>query len=157
MLVPGDLLVINNSATLPGQLDGERPGRGPVVVHVANRLADGRRVVEVRSPPDAAAPVLDAEPGEVITLTSGGTVTLVEPYPAPDSSPTGSGNRLWRGALHTPGPLQAHLDRQARPISYGYLSGSIRWPAIRPCSPCVPARPRCRAPVARSPPNWSPG
>ncbi len=122
VLVPGDLLVINNSATLPGQLDGERPGRGPVVVHVANRLADGRRVVELRSHPDAAAPVLDADPGEVITLTSGGTVTLVEPYPEPDSSPTGIGNRLWRGTLHTPGPLQTHLDRHARPISYGYLS-----------------------------------
>ncbi|WP_152365327.1 S-adenosylmethionine:tRNA ribosyltransferase-isomerase [Microlunatus speluncae] len=121
VLVPGDLLVINNSGTLPGQLDAERAGHGPVVVHIANRLADGRRVIELRSHPDAAAPVLDGEAGEVITLTSGGTVTLIEPYPEPGSSPTGVGNRLWRGAVHTPVATQAHLDHHARPISYGYL------------------------------------
>ena len=45
---PGDVLVVNTSATLPGQLDGRRGGR-PVVVHVANRLADGTRVVELRT------------------------------------------------------------------------------------------------------------
>lgn len=121
VLLAGDLLVINNSATLPGRLDGERPGHGPIVVHVANRLPDGRRVIELRRHPDAAAPVLNAEPGEVITLAAGGTVTLVDPYPEPDSSPTGVGNRLWRGAVQTPGPLQTYLDLHARPISYGYL------------------------------------
>ena len=36
-LRPGDVLVINTSATLPGQLDAFRDGRR-VVVHVANRL-----------------------------------------------------------------------------------------------------------------------
>ena len=43
----GDVLVVNTSATLPGQLDGRR-GADPIVVHVANRLADGTRVVELR-------------------------------------------------------------------------------------------------------------
>ena len=43
----GDVLVVNTSATLPGQLDGRRGG-DPIVVHVANRLADGTRVVELR-------------------------------------------------------------------------------------------------------------
>lgn len=132
VLVPGDLLVINNSATVPGELDAERPGSGPVVVHLANRLADGHRVIELRTSPSAAEPVLDAQPGEVIRLTEntagsvntagrGGTVTLLEPYPKPGSSPTGDGNRLWRGLVHTQPQLGAYLDRHARPISYGYL------------------------------------
>ncbi len=120
-LRPGDVLVINTSATLPGQFDASRDGRR-VVVHVANRLADGSRVVELRSAPDAGYPVLDGRPGEQIELPSGGALTLLEPYPAPDSSPTGTGNRLWRGAVAVPGRLLRYLEQHARPISYGYLT-----------------------------------
>lgn len=120
-LRPGDLLVVNTSATVPGQLDGRRPS-GPVVVHVANRLADGSRVVELRSAPRAASPVLDGFAGETIELTTGGRVRLLAPYPEPGSSPTGSGNRLWRGTVQVDGPVAAYLGRHGRPISYGYLS-----------------------------------
>ena len=116
----GDVLVVNTSGTVPGQLDGHRNGR-PMVLHVANRLPDGHRVVELRRAPDAATPILDGHAGERITLPDGAGCTLVEPYPAPDSSPTGIGNRLWRGAVETPGRSSGYLDRYARPISYGYL------------------------------------
>jgi len=57
-LSAGDVLVVNTSATVPGQLDGNRDGSA-VVVHIANRLGDGTRVVELRTAPDASAPVLD--------------------------------------------------------------------------------------------------
>ena len=57
-LSAGDVLVVNTSATVPGQLDGNRDGAA-VVVHIANRLGDGTRVVELRTAPDASAPVLD--------------------------------------------------------------------------------------------------
>jgi S-adenosylmethionine:tRNA ribosyltransferase-isomerase len=123
-LVAGDVLVVNTSATVPGQLDGRRAGR-PVVVHLANRLADGTRVVELRTSPSAAAPVLDGWVGERIELPAGTTVDLIEPYPAPGSSPTGRGNRLWRGAVHTPTRLAEYLAEHARPISYGYLRESF--------------------------------
>ncbi|MFC7619541.1 S-adenosylmethionine:tRNA ribosyltransferase-isomerase [Microlunatus sp. GCM10028923] len=125
VLVPGDLLVINNSATVAGQLDGRREDQSPVVVHLANRLADGRRVVELRTAPNAANPTLDGRAGETIELPAGATVTLLEPYPEVGSSPTGVGNRLWRAAVHTPVPLAGYLDRQARPISYGHLGRSF--------------------------------
>ncbi len=128
-LRPGDVVVVNTSATVPGELDGRRDGR-PVVVHVANALPDGSRVVELRSAPDAAAPLLDAVAQERIELPAGGSVTLTAPYPAQGSSPTGHGNRLWRGWVGLPGPggvsprrVRDYLDRHARPISYGYLSG----------------------------------
>ena len=114
-LTPGDVLVINTSATLPGQLDAFRDGRR-VVVHLANRLADGSRVVELRSSPNAGQPLLDGRPGEQIELPASGALTLLEPYPAPDSSPTGTGNRLWRGVVSVPGRLLPYLERYARPI-----------------------------------------
>jgi S-adenosylmethionine:tRNA ribosyltransferase-isomerase len=119
-LEAGDVLVINTSATVPGQLDGRRGG-APVVVHVANRLSDGHRVVELRTAPVAASPVLDATAGESIELEPGGRVLLLEPYPEPDSSPTGRGNRLWRACLQVPGRVGTYLAENARPISYGYL------------------------------------
>jgi S-adenosylmethionine:tRNA ribosyltransferase-isomerase len=117
-LDPGDVVVVNNSATVAGQLDGYGARRGPVVVHVATPLDDGDWVVELRSAPDAARPVLDGRAGEEVRV---GPVRLVlrAPYPSGDSSPTGAGNRLWR--VSAEGDLACHAVRQGRPISYGYL------------------------------------
>ena len=116
----GDVLVVNTSATIPGQLDGARSGE-PVVVHVANRLADGTRVVELRTAPDAGAPVLDGVAGEVVELAMGGRVELLAAYPHPGSAPGGHGNRLWRGCVHVAGRVGSYLARHGRPISYGHL------------------------------------
>jgi len=144
-LSAGDVLVVNTSATVPGQLDGNRDGSA-VVVHIANRLGDGTRVVELRTAPDASAPVLDGRVGEQIDLPAGGVLELIAPYPelratttaadsardaraaqqiASHSSPNGIGNRLWRGRLTMPQSLSNYLREHARPISYGYLNGSF--------------------------------
>jgi len=144
-LSAGDVLVVNTSATVPGQLDGNRDGSA-VVVHIANRLGDGTRVVELRTAPDASAPVLDGRVGEQIDLPAGGVLELIAPYPelratttgadsardaraaqqiASHSSPNGVGNRLWRGRLTMPQSLSNYLREHARPISYGYLNGSF--------------------------------
>jgi S-adenosylmethionine:tRNA ribosyltransferase-isomerase len=119
----GDVLVVNTSATVPGQLDGNRDGPA-VVVHIANRLPDGSRVVELRSAPDAAAPILDGRAGERIRLPAGGIVELIAPWPEPGSSPIGAGNRLWRGRITAPQTVADYLLQHAGPISYGYLNGS---------------------------------
>jgi S-adenosylmethionine:tRNA ribosyltransferase-isomerase len=123
-LRPGDVLIINTSATVPGQLDGSRNGSA-VVVHLANRLPDGSRVVEIRTAPDAAAPILDGRVGEHLDLPAGASVELIAPYPESGSSPTGRGNRLWRGRITSPQRLSDYLRDHARPISYGYLDGSF--------------------------------
>lgn len=115
----GDLVVVNDSATSPRQLDAELDGLGPVVVHLATPLDDGTWVVELRSPPDASAPVLDAAAGGRLRLGPA-SLTLLEPYPWA-SSPTGQGNRLWRAAAE--GPLAGELAERGRPIAYGYLAG----------------------------------
>ena len=120
-LEPGDVVVVNNSATLAAELDAELAGRGPVVVHVATHLDDGTIVVELRSAPDAAATVLDARVGGHLLLAGAATVDLLEPYPRHGSSPTGAGTRLWRARYTGSRPLNQHLLRHGRPIAYGYL------------------------------------
>ena len=120
----GDVLVVNTSATIPGQLDGSRNGV-PVIVHIANRLPDGTRVVELRSAPDAATPILDGRVREQIDLPGDGLIELIAPYPKSGSSPTGFGSRLWLARVSAPGKLSRYLCEQARPISYGYLSASF--------------------------------
>ena len=119
-LRPGDLVVVNNSATVAGQLDAtlDRDGGEPVVLHVGARLDDGDRVVELRTAPDAGRAVLDATPGDRVR-TGRVRLRLVAPYPGAGSSPTGTGNRLWRARVD--GDLAALLRRRGRPISYGYL------------------------------------
>ncbi|CAN7356712.1 S-adenosylmethionine:tRNA ribosyltransferase-isomerase [Terrabacter sp. LjRoot27] len=121
-LAPGDLLLVNNSATVAAEVDGRVAGRGAVVVHAATELDDCTWVVELRTAPDAAHPVLDALEGDVVELGPGGPrLRLEAPYPRPDSSPTGRGNRLWRAAELDDCTLAEHVAAHGRPIAYGYL------------------------------------
>ena len=117
-LRPGDVLVVNTSATVPAEVDATLDG-SPVVVHVAHHLDDGDHVVELRTAPDAARALLDGSAGDVVEV---GDVRLVlrGPWPADvPSSPTGVGNRLWRASVR--GDLDRQLDGNGRPIAYGYL------------------------------------
>jgi S-adenosylmethionine:tRNA ribosyltransferase-isomerase len=116
-LGPGDLVVVNDSATVAAQVDGELVGRGSVVVHVATHLDDGTVVAELRTSPDAGRAVLDAEREDVVGVGRA-ALELLEPYPRP-GSPTGQGNRLWRTLVA--GDLCRELTERGRPISYGYL------------------------------------
>ena len=90
----GDVVVVNNSATVPGEIDAvERVGRSCCTWPPP--LDDESWILEVRTAPDASRSVLDAAAGD--RFTAGGLeVQLLEPYPRPGSSPTGRGNRLWR-------------------------------------------------------------
>jgi S-adenosylmethionine:tRNA ribosyltransferase-isomerase len=113
----GDLVVVNNSATVAGELDAIGP-HGPAVLHLSTRLADGSWVLEVRTAPEAARSVLDAAAGD--RFRAGGVeLTLREAYPRRGSSPTGRGNRLWRAEVS--GDLSGALAAVGRPIAYGYL------------------------------------
>ncbi|GAA3714435.1 S-adenosylmethionine:tRNA ribosyltransferase-isomerase [Microlunatus aurantiacus] len=123
-LRPGDVVVVNNSATVAGELDAVGPC-GAAVLHLSTPLSDGTWVVEVRTAPDAARSVLDAAAGDAFTA-GGATLTLREPYPRPGSSPSGRGNRLWR--VGVAGDLPSVLARTGRPIAYGYLDR--RYPLV---------------------------
>ena len=120
LLRPGDLLVVNTSATLAAAVDGTRAGGRAVTVHVATALDDGAWVVELRPPGRATGPVTDAEPGERVDLPAGAWLTLERPYPDPTS------HRLWRSRIAVEGGVPAYLARHGRPITYAYVTGS--WP-----------------------------
>lgn len=116
----GDLLVVNDSATEPRELDAVVPGTAadrPVVAHLAQPVDAAAWVVELRTAPDAGRPILDAAPGTEV-IAGPVHLRLLAPYPA-TSSPTGRGNRLWRAEVR--GDIRAELARVGRPIAYGYL------------------------------------
>ena len=120
-LAPGDLLVVNTSATLAAALPAQRAGGRAVTVHLSNQLDNGTWLVELRQGQAAPRRLSDGVPGEVITLPGGGSVTLLRPYPDPAAT------RIWEAAVTTgDGPVRGYLARHGQPIRYSYVPG--RWP-----------------------------
>jgi S-adenosylmethionine:tRNA ribosyltransferase-isomerase len=112
-LAPGDLVVVNTSATLAAAVDGIRAGV-PVEVHFSAELDDGSWVVEVRPAGVSAGPVAGLRPGEVITLDAGAALIVDRPQPAGQA-------RLWRARPRIDGGVCAFLARHGRPIRYAYV------------------------------------
>jgi S-adenosylmethionine:tRNA ribosyltransferase-isomerase len=112
-LEPGDLIVVNNSATLPAAADGRR-GDTEVTVHFSTPLDDGTWVVEVRPRGRATGPVTGLAVGERIDLGDGDLV-LTEPYVP---------GRLWRAKVSMNVP--EFLAGYGRPIRYAYVRDE--WP-----------------------------
>jgi S-adenosylmethionine:tRNA ribosyltransferase-isomerase len=117
ILRPGDLLVVNTSATLPASIAARRRDGTPIRLHASTRLdGDGPRqlwLIELRSA-DGTRPRGDGRAGEVLALDGGGTAELLAPYAGED--------RLWLARVETPGgDLVAHLQRHGAPIRYGYV------------------------------------
>lgn len=108
-LEPGDLLVVNTSATLPSALEGG--------VHVSAELDDGSWVVELRRP-DGRGPRVPV-PGEVLRLPGGVRLRIAEPHPAGQT-------RLWRATALPVVDRVAYLRRHGAPIRYPYVEGA--WP-----------------------------
>jgi S-adenosylmethionine:tRNA ribosyltransferase-isomerase len=151
-LAPGDLLVVNTSATVAAAVPGRRADGRPVLVHWSGRLADGTWLVELRTEEPAVARVTDAAAGETISLPGDATVTLLHAFPGrgrtgpghrPDpgrgradpgrgragpgrglADPGPPGPRMWAAAVA--GDVAALEAGHGRPVRYGYVPG--RWP-----------------------------
>jgi S-adenosylmethionine:tRNA ribosyltransferase-isomerase len=121
LLAPGDVLVVNTSATLPAALPAQVAGEGRAELHLSTRLPGGLWVVEPRRPgpgPEAASrPWLDAAVGTVFELPGGGRARLAVPAAAELAGPV----RLWVAGLELPEALLPYLARHGRPIRYGYV------------------------------------
>lgn len=123
-LRPGDLLVVNTSATRAAAVDGAHPRLGAVVVHLSTPLDDGSWLVELRTAPSADKPIRDADAGEIVALPGEGRLRLLQRYPLMTSA--GEPGRLWLADIEAPGGVGSLMARHGRPIRYGYLSG--QWP-----------------------------
>ena len=116
----GDVLVVNNSATVQRR-DRRDPARQPTwcsTSRPASRAATGWSSCARR--PDAARAVLDAWPGDVVRVGDV-SVTLAEPWPDRASPPRRPGRATGCGEPVSRGDLDAALERDGRPIAYGYL------------------------------------
>ena len=124
-LEPGDLVVVNTSATLPAALDGTLQDGRRVVVHFATRLDDDTWAIEVRPAVRAHGPLTSLVNGDRVLLTGGASATLLTGYP--DAS--GPVSRLWRAAISLPDQVPDVLRllyRHGRAITYEYVRGT--WP-----------------------------
>ncbi|AGZ41633.1 tRNA ribosyltransferase-isomerase [Actinoplanes friuliensis DSM 7358] len=117
LLRPGDVLVVNTSATLPAAVPVTD---SPLTVHFSTECDDGSWLVELRrNRGKATEPFPEGSSGRRYPLPGGGAVVLGEPW---------SAGRLWRAEVVTGGArsVQAFLYAHGRPIRYGYVRR--RWP-----------------------------
>ncbi|OMC13925.1 S-adenosylmethionine:tRNA ribosyltransferase-isomerase [Mycobacterium sp. SP-6446] len=120
-LRPGDLLVVNDSATMPAAVDGRRAGQ-PIAVHFSTVRAEKVWVVELRPAANATGHLTDVGPGQRIDLPGGAALVVESSYPRP-----GVGDaRLWTARVIIEGNVGAYLGRHGRPIRYAYVSR--QWP-----------------------------
>ncbi|OBK50415.1 S-adenosylmethionine:tRNA ribosyltransferase-isomerase [Mycobacterium sp. 1081908.1] len=120
-LRPGDLLVVNNSATMPAAVDGRRGGRA-IAVHFSTARGEKEWVVELRPAVDAAGHLTDVRPGERVELPGGAALVIGSSYPEPGAD----GARLWTARIILEGAVGAYLSRHGRPIRYAYVPRE--WP-----------------------------
>jgi S-adenosylmethionine:tRNA ribosyltransferase-isomerase len=112
LLLPGDLVVVNTSATLPAAV---RAGPG-LVMHFSTSLPDGSWLAELRAVRGhATQPYSGGSPGQALPLPGGAVVDLKERV-------TG---RLWRVRLST--AVVPYLLRHGSFIHYSYVASD--WPA----------------------------
>jgi len=114
LLLPGDLLVANDSAMLPAALEARRMGGtedgSTIALHLSTHLTEALWVAEPRK--------VTGTLGEVLMLPGGGTATLLLPH--------ADSRRLWDARLDVPEPILEYLARWGHPIAYSYVEG--QWP-----------------------------
>lgn len=107
-LEPGDLLVVNHSATLPASL----PARGSVgdfMLNLSTNYGDGLWLTEPRWRSDQPGP-LPLAVGEPVAI-AGVPARLIAPYPGLE--------RLW--FVQASGDLCQAMAQVGKPIRYGYV------------------------------------
>jgi S-adenosylmethionine:tRNA ribosyltransferase-isomerase len=107
-LRPGDLLVVNTSATIPAALPA-----GDLELHLSTPVPGdpAKWVVELRR---GGARFRGASAGRRLSLPAGGSAELLASYLSP--------GRLWVAALDLPAPLHEYLAIHGHPIGYRHLA-----------------------------------
>src|SRR5512132_1269724 len=119
LLRRGDVLVVNESATVNAALPAIRPSGERVRLHLSQRLPDGSWVVELRRlHGNTTRPLRTAMAGEILSLPTQAHVSLLSPYG--ELSATGE-TRLWLSSLSVHGDIDRYLDQYGSPIRAGYV------------------------------------
>ena len=105
----GDLLVVNDSATLPAALLARRAGGMSFPLHLSTHVGGELWIAEPRAP---------VGEGERVALADGGGATFLAPV---DSEHT----RLWYTTLSVAEPAAAFLARHGAPIRYRYVPETL--------------------------------
>lgn len=103
----GDLLVVNDSATIPAKLEARRPNGTVIALHLSTRISESTWIVEPRNAPLIAV-------NETLTLPAKASATLFAPVHP-------SNPRLWYATLQLPLPTLEYLGKHASPITYTYV------------------------------------
>lgn len=142
LLRPGDLMVVNESATIPASLPAEGP-LGSILLNVCTRFGERLWLAEPRRSAGEPGP-LPLNEGDELRI-DGASVRLLRTYPGIP--------RLW--FVRSDRPLDGVVARVGRPIHYGYtdawpmetyqtlfsrVPGSVEMPsAARPITPRIKA------------------
>ncbi|TAK14078.1 MAG: S-adenosylmethionine:tRNA ribosyltransferase-isomerase [Anaerolineae bacterium] len=120
LLTPGDVLIINTSATVNAALPARGPDGKDYVVHLATRLPGGLWALEVRRKLDRGTEGFEGVmPGDRFELADGGSIEVSVPYRLPHL-------RIWLARLSLPVPWEPYLATHGRPIRYNYVPRE--WP-----------------------------
>lgn len=104
-LRPGDVLVVNDSGTLPAAIRAQRTDGTALLLHFSTPLDERTWTVEPRGPVAA---------GDELALPLGGTAVLIAPLD-PERP------RLWFARLRLPLPAVDYLTQAGEPIRYAYV------------------------------------
>lgn len=104
-LAPGDLVVVNSSATIPAALAAHQDNGSAMSLHVSTRLPADLYVVEPR-------PNIDRS--QRLQLEGGAEALLLTPYL--------TSQRLWIARLALPSAFLAYMMRYGHPIRYRHAS-----------------------------------
>jgi S-adenosylmethionine:tRNA ribosyltransferase-isomerase len=116
VLYPGDLLVVNVSATAPAAVDLANDQ----VIHFSTRQPGDFDVVEVRRRVGfGTVRSPGVGPGEV-ELPGGSSVELLTPFPLGSTT-----RRLWLARSHLSRSLPRYLARYGQPITYAHTNGTF--------------------------------
>lgn len=118
-LDPGDLLVVNESATLAASLPAEA-AFGAFLLNLSTRFGPRLWLAEPRWSPSRPGP-LPLAPGDRICLAGRMQARMVGPAPGQP--------RLW--FVRLAGEAEALMDCCGSPIRYGYVEEAVGWEAYR--------------------------
>lgn len=104
-LTPGDLLVVNDSATMPAALTAARPNGEQLQLHVSTRIDSRVWMAEPRA---------SVTPGEELRLPHGGSAVAIAPVDPQRP-------RLWYVSFRLPLPMPDYLAAVGEPIRYRYV------------------------------------